>query len=147
MIGPGGVGKTTTAKYLAPRLGYDCIDLDDYFCERIENIRVFIANYGYREYVIANARCFHEIVQNCKRNTIISLSSGFLIIEEAAKVKQDRNRVRDEDRIEDVVAKVLAESDKVGLAREVAEPVWRLLIERSIAHEYVRFDAEKSAAE
>lgn len=86
MIGPGGVGKTTTAKYLAPRLGYDCIDLDDYFCERIENIRVFIANYGYREYVIANARCFREIVQNCKCNTVISLSSGFLIIEEAAEV-------------------------------------------------------------
>ena len=91
MIGPGGVGKTTTAKQLAPRLGYDCIDLDDYFCERIENIRVFIANYGYREYVIANARCFREIVQNCKRNTIISLSSGFLIIEEAAEVV-DANR-------------------------------------------------------
>lgn len=86
MIGPGGVGKTTTAKQLAPRLGYDCIDLDDYFCEQVENIRVFIANYGYREYVIANARCFREIVQNCKRNTIISLSSGFLIIEEAAEV-------------------------------------------------------------
>lgn len=86
MIGPGGVGKTTTAKYLAPRLGYDCIDLDDYFCERIENIRVFIANYGYREYVIANARCFREIVQNCQRDTVISLSSGFLIIEEAAEV-------------------------------------------------------------
>ncbi|UKV16896.1 AAA family ATPase [Thalassospiraceae bacterium SW-3-3] len=85
-MGPGGVGKTTTAKYLAPRLGYDCIDLDDYFCERIENIRVFIANYGYREYVIANARCFREIVQNCQRDTVISLSSGFLIIEEAAEV-------------------------------------------------------------
>lgn len=86
LIGPGGVGKTTTAKYLAPRLGYDHIDLDDYFCERIEKIRVFISNFGYREYVIANARCFHEIINNCQRDTVISLSSGFLIIEEAAEV-------------------------------------------------------------
>jgi len=67
-------------------------------------------------------------------------------IEEAARVKQDRASVRDSDRIEDVVAKVLAEAHAQGLAREVAEPVWRLLIERSIAHEYDHFDAEKSAA-
>ncbi len=65
-------------------------------------------------------------------------------IEEAARVKQTRDSVRDPARIEDVVAKVLAEADRQGLAPEVAEPVWRLLIERSIAHEYVRFDADKA---
>lgn len=36
--------------------------------------------------MIANARCFHEIIRDCQRDTVISLSSGFLIIEEAAEV-------------------------------------------------------------
>lgn len=86
-------------------------------------------------------------IDRLDRELVLLMAERLRYIEEAAKVKQDRNRVRDEDRIEDVVAKVLAESAKVGLSPEVAEPVWRLLIERSIAHEYVRFDAEKSAAE
>ena len=49
--------------------------------------------------------------------------------------------MRDAARIEDVVAKVLAEARRAGLAPEIAEPVWRLLIERSITHAYEVFDA------
>mgnify|MGYP005847435623 CR=1 FL=1 len=64
-------------------------------------------------------------------------------IEEAARIKPTRDTVRDEARIEDVVAKVLAEAARQDLSPAVAEPVWRLLIERSIAHEYEKFDAEK----
>jgi isochorismate pyruvate lyase len=62
-------------------------------------------------------------------------------IERAAKIKSDRAQVRDEDRIEDVVAKVLAEARRAGLSTAIAEPVWRLLVERSIAHEFEAFDA------
>ena len=62
-------------------------------------------------------------------------------IEQAGRIKPARSAVRDEARIEDVVAKVLAEARRAGLAPEIAEPVWRLLIERSIAHEYDVFDA------
>ena len=35
---------------------------------------------------------------------------------------------------------VLTEAEKSGLAREIAEPVWRQLIESSIAYEYGVFD-------
>ena len=83
-------------------------------------------------------------IDRLDRELVLLMAERLRYIEEAARVKQDRGRVRDEDRIEDVVAKVLAESEKVGLAPEVAEPVWRLLIERSIAHEYVKFDANES---
>lgn len=68
----------------------------------------------------------------------------------AARIKPHRNQVRDEARIEDVVAKVLAECPKHGLSPEIAEPVWRLLIECCIAYEFesydAREDAEKAAA-
>lgn len=62
-------------------------------------------------------------------------------VEQAGRIKPARAAVRDAARIEDVVAKVLAEARRTGLAPEIAEPVWRLLIERSIAHEYDVFDA------
>jgi len=63
-------------------------------------------------------------------------------IERAAVLKQDRGTIRDEARIEDVVEKVLAEAKKAGLSPGIAESVWRVLIERSIAHEFARFDAK-----
>jgi isochorismate pyruvate lyase len=58
----------------------------------------------------------------------------------AARIKPNREAVRDEARIEDVIAKVIAAGEREGLPREVAEPVWRLLIERCIAHEFEAFD-------
>ena len=61
-------------------------------------------------------------------------------IERAAQLKTGRDQVRDPDRIEDVVAKVIAEGRKAGLSADIAEPVWRTLIEASIRHEFEAFD-------
>jgi isochorismate pyruvate lyase len=61
-------------------------------------------------------------------------------IERAAELKSARDQVRDPARIEDVVAKVIAEGRKAGLSAEIAEAVWRTLIEASIAHEFEAFD-------
>lgn len=58
----------------------------------------------------------------------------------AARIKTDRKVVRDVPRIEDVVAKVKAEAAKAGLSPAIAEPVWRLLIDRSIAYELSVWD-------
>ena len=62
------------------------------------------------------------------------------LIAAAGEVKPSRDTVRDEARIEEVVRLVLTEAEKSGLAREIAEPVWRQLIESSIAYEYGVFD-------
>ena len=58
----------------------------------------------------------------------------------AARIKPTRDKVRDEPRIEEVVSKVLAEAGDRGLPAEIAEPVWRELIERCIAYEMRVFD-------
>lgn len=57
-------------------------------------------------------------------------------IEAAARIKSRADEVRLPWRIEDVVAKVLAEAEKQGLSKRIAEPVWRELIDRCIAHEH-----------
>lgn len=58
----------------------------------------------------------------------------------AARIKPGRDAVHDDARIEDVVAKVLAASESAGLSSAIAEPVWRTLIARCIAHEFETFD-------
>ena len=65
----------------------------------------------------------------------------------AARIKTDRGAVRDEARIEAVVAKVKAAARDTGLSEAIAEPVWRTLIEASIAHELEAWDRRRAPAE
>jgi isochorismate pyruvate lyase len=83
-------------------------------------------------------------IDRLDRELVTLLAQRQRYIERAAEIKQDRNVVRDEARIEDVVAKVLAAARKAGLDPKIAEPVWRTLIEHCIAHEFDRFDELKS---
>ena len=64
----------------------------------------------------------------------------------AARIKTERTAVRDPARIEDVIAKVKAAAREAGLSEDIAEPVWRLLIERCIAHEHHAWDALRQDA-
>jgi isochorismate pyruvate lyase len=65
----------------------------------------------------------------------------------AARIKADRAVVHDRARIEDVVAKVKAECPKHGLSPAIAEPVWRMMIDRCIAYEFERYDALRRPAD
>ena len=58
----------------------------------------------------------------------------------AARIKPDRDAVHDGARIEDVVSKVLTAADAHHLSRDIAEPVWRTLIDRCIAYEFSVYD-------
>ncbi|MDB5420084.1 MAG: Chorismate mutase, type [Brevundimonas sp.] len=62
----------------------------------------------------------------------------------AARIKPDRDAVHDDARIEDVVAKVLVAAEQHHLSPDIAEPVWRTLIDRSIAHEFAVYDRTRS---
>jgi isochorismate pyruvate lyase len=64
----------------------------------------------------------------------------------AARIKGDRHAVRDNARVEDVVAKVKAAAREAGLSEGIAEPVWRALIERCIAYEFDAWDALRQDA-
>ena len=81
-------------------------------------------------------------IDRLDRALVKLLSERQRYIERAAKIKADHAAIRDEARIEDVIAKVLAEARMAGLSAEIAEPVWRALVERSIALEFKAFDAK-----
>ena len=82
IIGPGGSGKTTTGKILAKKINFDFIDLDDLFCKKIENIRIFIKKNGYTKYCQTNSSLLsHTLPNTSLKNTIFVLSSGFLVHE------------------------------------------------------------------
>ena len=74
------------------------------------------------------------------RALVAILAERMRYMDAAARIKPDRGAVRDEGRVEDVVAKVLAAAARDGLPAEVAEPVWRLLIDRCIAYELQAHD-------
>jgi len=70
---------------------------------------------------------------------LLVIRQGYM--DAAARIKQDRDAVHDEARIEDVVSKVIESARSQGLSPDIAEPVWRKLIERCIAHEFEVWDA------
>ena len=57
-------------------------------------------------------------------------------LEMAALVKNDKNLIIDEQRIEDVISKVTNFGESCGLSSSISEPLWRKLIDLSIEHEF-----------
>ena len=72
---------------------------------------------------------------------LIARRQGYM--DAAARIKPNRNVVRDEARIREVLTKVKAEADRRGLSWGIAEPVWRELMERCIAYEFDVWDATR----
>ena len=74
------------------------------------------------------------------RALVVLLAERQRYMDAAARIKPSRDVVHDDARIEDVVAKVLAAAGPAGLSADIAEPVWRTLIDRCIAHEFGAWD-------
>lgn len=73
---------------------------------------------------------------------LIARRQGYM--DAAARIKPSRDVVRDEARIAQVLANVRAEASRHGLSWSIAEPVWRELMERCIAHEFEVWDATRT---
>lgn len=103
---------------------------------------------GERRHAASECQTMPEIrheIDRLDRALVALLKERLTYIERAGIIKPTRDVVRDEARIEDVVSKVLVEAQKQGLPQEIAEPVWRLLIEKCIAHEFVIYDEDEAA--
>ena len=74
------------------------------------------------------------------RALVLMLAERQRYMDAAARIKVERHAVLDTARIEDVVTKVKAAARDAGLSEEIAEPVWRMLIDRCIAYEFGVWD-------
>ena len=85
-----------------------------------------------------------EEIDLIDKELVLLLARRQKCIEMAALVKNDENLIIDKDRIEDVIAKVTGFGESCGLSKAISEPLWRKLIELSIAHEFKELDLLKS---
>jgi len=79
----------------------------------------------------------HALVQ------LIAQRQGYM--DAAARIKPDRDAVRDEARITRVLANVRRHAEEAGLSWDIAEPVWRALVESCIRYEFEEFDRLRAA--
>ena len=82
-------------------------------------------------------------IEAIDRELVAILADRLHFIAEAARIKPNRDQVRDDERVEDVLNKVRAAAKEQGIDPELIAGVFRELVERSIAHEFVLFDQRK----
>ena len=79
-------------------------------------------------------------VDETDRALIALLTRRFGYMDAAARIKTDRDSVRDEDRKAQVIANARAAADAAGIPAETIARIWDQLVEASIAHELAEWD-------
>lgn len=94
IVGPGGAGKSTVGRLLAPILGRHLIDLDSEFCGRVGQIDQYIRSAGYIAYKQANSRLARALADEAPGPALMVTSSGFLSLDNPPEtLLENRNLV------------------------------------------------------
>lgn len=82
-------------------------------------------------------------IDQLDRKIVEMLSIRKEYMDQAARIKQHRGLVRDNERVEDVVNKVKKHAKLTGANEKLVEKLYRDMIEWSIDYEFDRFDEIK----
>jgi isochorismate pyruvate lyase len=74
------------------------------------------------------------------RELVALLAKRFGYMRAAARIKQSRDAVRDEERKARVIAAAVAEAEAHGIPGNVVADIWERLVEGSIAYEFTEWD-------
>ena len=85
-----------------------------------------------------------EAIDALDERLVALVAQRMRYIARAAEIKQRREDIRDDARVEDVIAKARAHAEANGLRPDLAERVWRELVETSIAYEGERYGGRSS---
>lgn len=91
----------------------------------------------------ANMAEVREGVDAIDRALVALMARRFDYMDAAARIKTDRNSVRDEARKAEVLSNVEREAVAAGLDPQRLRAVWDVLVEQSIAHEFVEWDRKQ----
>jgi len=81
-----------------------------------------------------------EGVDALDRELVALLAKRFGYMRAAARIKPNRDAVRDEDRKASVIAAAVAEAEAHGIPGDVIGDIWERLVEGSIAYEFGEWD-------
>lgn len=81
-----------------------------------------------------------EGVDATDQDLMALLETRFGYMRAAARIKQNRDAVRDEARKQAVIDAVRREADQSGLPAEAIADIWDRLVEASIAYELAEWD-------
>ena len=81
-----------------------------------------------------------EEIDLLDKELVLLLARRQKCVEMAAVVKNDKNLIVDEKRIEEVIFNVMSFGESCGLDKRISEPLWRTLIDLSIKHEFEELD-------
>ncbi|MEX1147401.1 MAG: chorismate mutase [Sphingomonadales bacterium] len=84
-------------------------------------------------------------IDRLDRDIVALLAERQSYIEQAARIKDSRETVRDEDRVADVITKVLRTAATEGANPDMVEKVYRVMVEWCINYEFTVFDALKGS--
>lgn len=84
-------------------------------------------------------------VDDVDRRVVALMARRFALMDAAARIKQDRDAVRDERRKAEVLSRVEAAAAEHGLDTELVRRLYEELIESSIAYEFEEFDRVRPA--
>ena len=83
-------------------------------------------------------------IDDIDRRVVELIARRFRFMDAAARIKPDRNAVRDEVRKAEVLAKVDKAAADAGVDRSLMARIYEELIEGSIAYEFVEFDRTRA---
>lgn len=107
--------------------------------------RIYVAPMLNTDTVLSPDKCRDMIavragVDAVDADLIDLLTLRFRYMDAAARIKQDRNTVRDEARKRAVIENAVAGAKKRGIPAEAIAEIWEQLVEASIAYELGRWD-------
>ncbi|MEO1649308.1 MAG: chorismate mutase [Pseudomonadota bacterium] len=85
-----------------------------------------------------------EGVDTTDRELVALLERRFGYMRAAARIKPNREAVRDEERKARVIAAAVAEAEKLGVPGDLIAQVWETLVEGSIAYEFDVWDETRT---
>lgn len=74
------------------------------------------------------------------------LAKRFAYMDAAARIKSDRDAVRDESRKREVIANAVGLAEEMGVLTSLVADFWEQLVEASIAYEFEQWDIRNKGA-